>query len=81
MMDAFQSTPALIRSARTLAQSVSAPPIIIHDCCDLGPTPRQLELRLRAISYRTTEPERRRGSMGGERWGELQWAKKKKDRK
>lgn len=64
-MDAFQSTPALIRSARTLAQSVSAPPIIIHDCCDLVPTPRQLELRLRTISYRTTEPERRRGE-GGE---------------
>lgn len=71
MMDAFQSTPALIRSARTLAQSVSAAPIIIHDCCDLVPTLRQLELRLRTISYRTTEPERRRG----ERWGELKWGR------
>lgn len=73
MMDAFQSTPALIRSARTLAQSVSAPLIIIHDCCDLVPTPRQLELRLRTISYRTTEPGRRRGE-----GGESEIGKKKK---
>lgn len=55
MMDVFQSTPALIRSARTLAQSVSAPLIITHDCCDLVSTPRQLELRLRTISYREME--------------------------
>lgn len=74
MMDAFQSTPALIRSARTLAQSVSTPPIIIHDCCDLVPTPRQLELRLRTISYRTTEPGRR----GGGRVGRVKLEKKKK---
>lgn len=75
MMDAFQSTPALIRSARTLAQSVSAPPIIIHDCCDLVPTPRQLELRLRTISYRTTEPGRRRWG----RVGRVKLEKKKKN--
>lgn len=62
MMDAFQSTPALIRSARTLAQSVSTLPIITHDCCDLVPTPRQLEPRLRTISYRAAEAE----SKGGE---------------
>lgn len=52
MMDVFQSTPALIRSVRTLAPSVSTPLIITHDCCDLVPTPRQLELRLRTISYK-----------------------------
>lgn len=52
MMDVFQSAPALIRSAQTLAQSVSTPLIITHDCCDIVPMPRQLELRLRTINYR-----------------------------
>lgn len=55
MMDVFQSASTLIRSARTLAQSVSTPLIITHDCCDLVPTPRQLGLRLRTISYREME--------------------------
>lgn len=40
MMDVFQSTPALIPSAWTLAQSVSTPLIITHDCCGLVSTPR-----------------------------------------
>lgn len=52
MMDVFQSAPALIRSAQTLAQSVSTLLIITHDCCDLVPMPRQLELRLSTINYR-----------------------------
>lgn len=55
VMDVFQSTPALTWSAWTLAQSVSTPLIITHYCCDLVPTPRQLELRLRTISYREME--------------------------
>lgn len=67
MMDVFQSTPALIRSVWTLAQSVSTPLIITHDCCDLVPTPRQLELRLRTISY--GEMERGRRDIAGERKG------------
>lgn len=71
MMDAFQSTPALIRSARTLAQSVSTLPIITHDCCDLVPTPRQLEPRLRTISYRAAEAE----SKGGGRKELRKWGK------
>lgn len=58
MMDAFQSALALIRSARTLAQSVSTPLIITHDCCDLVSTLRQLELCLRTISYTEMEWER-----------------------
>ncbi|KAF3701046.1 Otolith matrix protein 1 [Channa argus] len=55
VMDAFQSGPALMRSAWTLAQSVSTLLIITHDCCDLVPTPRQLELRLRTISCKKME--------------------------
>lgn len=39
MMDVFQSKPALIRSAPTLAQSVGALLIISRDCCDVVPTP------------------------------------------
>lgn len=70
MMDAFQSTPALIRSARTLARSVSTLPIITHDCCDLVPTPRQLEPRLRTISYRAAEAESKgRGRKKLRKWG------------
>lgn len=38
-MDVFQSKPALIRSAQTLAQSVSALLITSPDCCDVVPTP------------------------------------------
>ena len=55
MMDVFQSAPALIRSVWTLAQSVSTPLIITHDCCDFVPTQRQLELCLRTISSREME--------------------------
>lgn len=54
MMDVFQSKPALIRSAQTLAQSVSALPIISRDCYDVVQHPGQLETRLRTISYRAT---------------------------
>lgn len=38
MMDVFQSKQALIRSAQTLAQSVSALPITSPDCWDVVPT-------------------------------------------
>lgn len=65
MMDVFQSAPALIRSARTLAQSVSTPLIITHDCCDLVPTLRQLELCLRTISYGEMERGRERARKEG----------------
>lgn len=54
-MDVFQSALALIRSAWTLAQSVSTPLIITCDCCDLVPMSWQLKLRLRTISYREME--------------------------
>lgn len=54
-----------MRSARTLAPSVSTLLITSHDCCDLVPTLRQLERRLRTISYRERERERKRG--GGTR--------------
>lgn len=64
MMDAFQSTSVLMRSARTLAQSVRTLLIITHDCCDLVPMPRQLERRLRTISCRAMEGVREEG--GGE---------------
>lgn len=60
-MDVFQSALALIRSAWTLAQSVSTLLIITHDCCDSLPTPRQPELCLRTISYREMEGNSREG--------------------
>lgn len=68
MMDAFQSTSVLMRSARTLAQSVRTLLIITHDCCDLVPMPRQLERRFRTISCRAMEGVREEG---GERRKEL----------
>lgn len=52
MIDGLQSCQILIQSPATLAQSVSTPLIITHDCCDLVPMLRQLELCLRTISYR-----------------------------
>lgn len=64
-MDVFQSTRTLIQSGRTLAQSVSTPLIITHDCCDLVSTPRQLELCLRTISYRALEWGRRKAGSEG----------------
>ena len=71
MMDAFQSTSVLMRSTQTLAQSVSTPLTITHDCCDLVPMPRQLERRLRTISCRVMEGVRegRGGEMGRAREG------------
>lgn len=78
MTDGSQSTPALIRSAWTLAQSVSTQLIITHDCCDLVPMPRQLELHLRTISYTEMARGRGGGSRGeeGESMGRKCWRRK-----
>lgn len=82
MMDAFQSSPALIRSVRTLEQSVNTPLIITHDCCDLVPTPRQLELRFRTISCRAMVWEK--GLAGkelrreGRKWRRRKWQEERR---
>lgn len=69
--------PALMRSVQTLAQSVSTLLIITHDCCDLVPAARQLELHFSTISYsvmawgRKGRGERREMEMVGNKrmWG------------